>query len=191
MLTHQGTRTIVTQRLTLRAFRAEDAQDMFENWASDERVTRYLTWPKHETPDFTRRLLEDWCKRYADPAYYNWAIEFSGRVIGNISAVRVDGQSENAELGYCMGVDYWRRGIMPEAAGAVIDFFFSAVGMHRVGLFYARKNPASGRVAEKCGMRFEGTRRESYKTLGGEFLDISYCGILQSDWAQRKGEAEG
>ena len=50
MITHKGTQTIHTDRLILRKFTVDDAQAMFENWASDERVTRYLTWCPHESP---------------------------------------------------------------------------------------------------------------------------------------------
>ena len=40
-----GTQKIETQRLILRRFKIEDAEDMYNNWASDPEVTRYLTWP--------------------------------------------------------------------------------------------------------------------------------------------------
>ena len=42
---HKGTKTIETERLTLRPFRAEDAEAMFRNWASDPEVTKFLTCP--------------------------------------------------------------------------------------------------------------------------------------------------
>ena len=81
-----------------------------------------------------------------------------------------------------MGYAYWNQGIMPEAAKAVIDYLFSEIGVNRVGISHAVKNPASGRVAQKCGLTFEGTKREYFKTSSGEFLDISYYGIIRSEW---------
>ena len=57
------------------------------------------------------------------------------------------------------------KGLMPEAAKAVIDFLFSEVGVNRVGISHAVKNPASGRVAQKCGHTFEGTKRTVAATL--------------------------
>ena len=45
---HIGTREIATERLTLRRFEIEDAENMFYNWANDTEVTKYLTWPAHE-----------------------------------------------------------------------------------------------------------------------------------------------
>ena len=75
---------------------------------------------------------------------------------------------------------------MTEAAKAVIDFLFSEVGVNRVEISHAVKNPASGRVAPKCGLTLEGTRREYFKASNGEFLDISYYGIIRSEWEKIK-----
>lgn len=185
MLNHKGTQIIHTDRLTLRRFTPDDAEQMYENWAKDERVTRYLTWPPHKSPELTRALLEGWCREYDKPDYYNWAMEYEGKVIGNISVVRINERSEWAELGYCMGYDYWGKGIMTEAAKAVMDYLFAEVGFNRIGIDHAAKNPASGRVAQKCGLSYEGTRRAYYKSLAGEYLDIVHYGILKNDWEKR------
>lgn len=186
MITHKGTQTIRTERLTLRRFTLDDAEDMFNNWANDERVTRYLTWEPHESPELTRQLLELWCANYGENNYYNWMIEFEGKPIGNISVVKFDESSEAADLGYCIGYDFWGCGIMTEAAKAVIDYLFAEVGVNRIGISHAVKNPASGRVAQKCGLTYEGTKREFYKTLSGELLDISFYGILRREWESHK-----
>lgn len=52
-MNHIGTREIATERLTLRRFEIEDAENMFYNWANDPEVTKYLTWPAHESVDTT------------------------------------------------------------------------------------------------------------------------------------------
>lgn len=61
MLTHQGTQTLHTPRLILDRFSPEDARAMYDGWASDPQVTRFLTWPPHTSPELTRQLLESWC----------------------------------------------------------------------------------------------------------------------------------
>lgn len=186
MITHKGTQTIHTERLTLRRFTADDAQAMFENWANDERVTRYLTWLPHESAEATRQLLKLWCAAYENLGTYNWAMEYNGVPIGNISVVKLHEKNEWAEIGYCMGYAYWNKGLMTEAAKAVIDFLFAEVGVNRVQISHAVKNPASGKVAEKCGLKFEGTKREYVKKSDGEFLDISDHSILRSEWEKLK-----
>ena len=75
---------------------------------------------------------------------------------------------------------------MSEAAKAVIDYLFKEVGVNRIDISHAVKNPASGRVAQKCGLTYEGTKREFFKASSGEFLDVSYYGILRSEWKKQK-----
>ena len=96
-----GTQRIETDRLILRRFRSEDADDMYANWASDPEVTRFLTWPTHSSVDVTKAILSDWIPRYEDGGYFNWAMEYknTGKVIGNISVVRLIESIDAAEMG--------------------------------------------------------------------------------------------
>ncbi|MBO4950054.1 MAG: GNAT family N-acetyltransferase [Clostridia bacterium] len=182
MLTHKGTQTIKTERLILRRFTVDDANLAFKNWESDERVTKYLSWDPHKSPEETRNLFAEWCEAYENPTTYNWAIEYEGQPIGSISVVKINSNHEYAELGYCMGFDFWGKGIMTEAVKGVIGFLFEEVGMHRVAICHASQNPASGKVAEKCGLTLEGTQRERFKSRWGEYLDIKMWSILKNEW---------
>ena len=185
MLTHQGTKALQTPRLTLDRFTPADAQAMYEGWARDPQVTRFLTWPPHPSAELTAQLLESWCARYAQADYYNWAIRREGCLIGNISVVALDERSQRAALGYCLSAAYWNQGCMTEAAQAVIDFLFQEVNVHRVEIAHAVKNPASGAVARKCGLTLEGVRREYFKAADGEYLDIAAYAILRQSWERR------
>lgn len=186
MLTHKGTKTIITERLKLRKFSVDDAKDMFNNWASDKRVTRFLTWQPHESADATKQLLEGWVAAYDSPKTYNWVIEYERQAIGSISVVRLSDKCEYAELGYCLGYDYWNKGFMSEAVNAVIDYLFAEIGVNRVGISHATENPGSGKVAQKCGMIYEGTKREYFKTSTGKFVDIADYGIIRSEWIKKE-----
>lgn len=182
MLNHKGTQTIKTERLTLRRFYVSDAEDMFENWAKDERVTRFMSWLPHASPKKTKKLLRKWCMGYRKSNVYNWVIECEGKPIGCISVVKINERSEDAEIGYCIGFDYWNKGIMTEAAKAVIDYLFTEVGVNRVEIRHAVKNPGSGKVAQKCGLKLEGIKKEKFKSNGGEFLDVAEYGITRKEW---------
>ena len=164
-----GTKRIETERLILRRFVIEDAEDMYNNWASDTEVTKFLTWPTHPSVDITSMLLQDWISKYEDGGYFNWVIELkeTGRAIGNISVVRLKEEIEAAEIGYCMSRTYWGQGIMPEALRAVMDFLFDEVGLNRVAACHDANNPKSGRVMDKAGMKQEGVlRRAGRNNLG-------------------------
>ena len=177
-----GTRQIETHRLILRPFRAEDAEEMYSGWASDPEVTRYLTWPVHPGAEVTRKLLEDWISHYPEGGYFNWAIEWkeTGSVIGNISAVKFDEAMETAEIGYCLSRAFWGRGIMPEALRAVMDYLFESVGVRRITASHDVRNPKSGRVMAKAGMRKEGVFREAGRNNTG-VCDLAWYAALRSD----------
>lgn len=184
MLTHKGTKTIETDRLILRQFTMEDAPAMFRNWANDDEVTKHLTWPTHSDVEVTKMVLSDWTSHYAKPDFYNWAIvlkENGGEPIGNISVVRINHNTECAAMGYCMSRAHWRKGVMPEALKAVVDFLFDEVGFNRIEAEHDVNNPASGRVMEKAALRYEGTLRQSGRNNQG-IVDLVWRAILRSDW---------
>lgn len=190
-MNHKGTKQIETGRLILRPFKVEDAEAMYKNWASEEAVTRFLTWPVHESVEETRTLLESWCSEYNRPEYYNWAIELKeiGRPVGNISAVRTDDRTASATIGYCMGSRWWGMGLMPEALKAVIGFFFDEVGMECVNACHDPNNPNSGKVMKKSGMTYEGTwRRGGINNQG--VCDESWYSILKEEYDRRKKDPD-
>ena len=62
---------------------------------------------------------------------------------------------------------------MSEALGAVIDFLFDEVGVNRVESRHDPRNPNSGAVMKKCGMKFEGTLRQSDRNNQGIIASAS------------------
>ena len=180
MLNNHGTRTIRTQRLILRRFRLEDAQAMFDNWASDDEVTKYLTWPTHTNAETSEWVINDWVASYEKDDFYLWAIEFEGQVIGSISVVALDNDVEKAHIGYCIGRCWWRKGIMSEALKAVMERLFDEVGVNRVEACFDPRNPNSERVMAKCGMHYEGTLRQAGWNNQG-VCDECFYGLLKSE----------
>lgn len=71
---HKGTQTIETKRLILRAFTPDDAEAAFENWMSDLKVTKFLRWKTHADISDSRKIVNEWVSRSADPEFYQWAI---------------------------------------------------------------------------------------------------------------------
>ena len=181
MLTHKGTITIETPRLILRRARMEDAEPMFRNWANDPEVTKYLTWPIHESMEVTRNLLVNWVESYQKDDYYQWMIVLKeiDEPIGSITASTV-GRTQSAHIGYCIGKRWWHQGIMSETLKAVMDFLFDEVGYHRVEAMHDPNNPHSGGVMKKCGMKYEGTLRQADRNNQG-ICDASYYGLLANE----------
>ena len=182
-MNHCGTQRLETKRLVLKRFVIEDAEAMFRNWASDPEVTKYLTWPAHASAEVSRALLKDWTAAYASQNYYHWAIvlkENGECPIGGISAVGLNDDLSIVQIGYCLGRAWWHRGIMSEALKAVIDFFFIEVGANRIEARHDPRNPHSGMVMQKCGMKYEGTLRSSDRNNQG-ICDVCWYAILKSE----------
>ena len=115
MLNHKGTVVIETERLILRPFTMEDAEAMYRNWASDDLVTRYVTWPTHESVEIARAVLADWTSHYGEKDHYKWAIvlkENGPEPIGDISAHGIRENTLCATMGYCMSRAHWGKGTL-------------------------------------------------------------------------------
>lgn len=161
-INHQGTKVLTTDRLILRPFTVDDAQSVFDNWASDDEVTKYLTWTTHQSVDDSIAYLTMCVDGYNAPDYYQWGIilKNTGELIGNIAVVNIDEEARVAELGWVLGRAWWGRGIMPEAAREVIKFLFDEVGFERITAKHDADNPKSGRAMQKVGMRYESTIKD-------------------------------
>lgn len=181
-MNHLGTKRMETERLILRRFTQKDVQPMFENWASDSEVTKYLTWPAHSSQDVTAYVLADWIAGYEKDDFYQWAIELKslGQPIGSIAVVSWNDSAKLVHIGYCLGKSWWGQGLMTEALGAVMDFFFDEVGVNRVESRHDPNNPGSGAVMRKCGMHYEGTLRQSDRNNQG-ICDASWYALLAEE----------
>lgn len=187
-MNHQGTRRIETERLVLRQFSIDDAEAMYLGWAGDPEVTRFMSWPTHESPEDSRAIIEKWQNDAILLSDYNWCITLkeTGEPIGSIGAVRVDEEAEYVHVGYCIGRKYWNQGLTSEALSAVIRFFFERVGVNRIESLHAVENPASGRVMQKCGMTKEGVLRE-YNVSNYGRCDAAVYSILRREWQGTAG----
>ena len=191
-LNHLGTQVLETPRLLLRPFTLEDGPDMLRNWANDPRVTHYLTWPPHKDLSVTQSVLADWVGQYASPEYYQWAIVLKkegNAPIGSIAVVHKNDDIGMFHMGYCIGVDWWHRGITSEALEIVLEFLFEQVGANRIESRHDTRNENSGRVMLHCGMRLEGIRRQGDRNNQG-ICDCADYAILREDWLERKSNTE-
>ena len=150
--------TIETERLVLRKIKNEDTEPMFRNWASDQEVTRYVTWLPHDNVEITHAIIQEWIKEESDPKTIRYMITVKGsdEPIGMIDVVAyIDGAPE---IGYILSKKQWGKGYMTEACKAFVQCLLD-IGFSRIVIEANVENFASNRVIEKCGFIF--THRES------------------------------
>ena len=189
-MTHKGTVTLETERLILRRYIRSDLEPMFHNCWNNFDVWK---WTAYEPMDSIEDVLtlnniftDYWFGKYRQSDFYNWAIQLksSGEVIGRVrgaSGSHLDERIGQIELAYELGENWWNQGLMTEAVKKVIDFFFREIGFNRIYTSHAHENPASGKVMQKCGMKYEGVMRQAARPNNGLFDKVNYA-ILADEY---------
>ena len=169
---------LTTERLILRPCEADDA-DAVQRLVSDVEIARNTASIPHPYPDGG---AAEWISKHEQSEEIIFAIvkRDTDEVIGVIGLIPKP--HDRAEIGYWIGVPHWNRGYASEAARAVIDFAFRDLDFNRIEAAHYARNPASGRVMQKAGMKHEGTHREAVKKWD-EYLDAEMYAILRRDWS--------
>lgn len=172
---------IGTERLRLRAFKADDAEVVHKLAGAFEIADTTLCIPH----PYERSQADEWItshkKRFEDKIEIVFAItlKLDSQLIGSIS-LTPRFEFDQAELGYWIGKPYWSKGYASEAVKGLIKFGFEQLNLNRVHAHHFVRNPASGKVLNKCGMKYEGTLRQHIKK-DDRYEDIDFYGILKSE----------
>lgn len=163
---------IITERLVLRPFKSGDAPAVFKNWTSDDRVSNFCRWYTHNDVSETEQFLN-----YCISAEYCWAITLKEKdePIGCIDMVGMNANGD-PEIGYALSYNYWNKGIMTEAAKAIISDLFEK-GYSKVEACHNVDNPASDKVMEKCGMTYTHDDEGIKKFDSDEKVKLKYYAI--------------
>jgi ribosomal-protein-alanine N-acetyltransferase len=97
----------------------------------------------------------------------------------------VDNNNHFAEIEYCIGSLFQRKGLATEATKAVIQFGFNKMNLHKVQISHNSINLPSRKVIEKCGLVYEGTLRHFFYQ-DGKYIDRLYYSILRDEFIELK-----
>ena len=150
--------SLATQRLVLRKPRIEDAPLIFEAYAQDAEVTRYLAFRPHRDLEDTRQAIERFLEGWRSGKSYAWLIfrRDDEALVGAIAAR----EDQGINLGYLIARPFWRQGFMSEALGAVVEWAFAQPGIFRVWAVCDLENEASAGILEANGFHQEGILRK-------------------------------
>lgn len=176
---------LVTARLRLRPFRDSDVDDLWP-FVSDPELPRRMSWAAHTERGQTLAFIAWTRESFARGSNVAWAIEVGGRAMGSIGldeiqyaqrAWRVD----RAELGYWIAPPLWGKGMMTEAAQAVVRCGFETLGLHKISVRCITENVGSRRVIEKLGFRPVG-RLEDDVWRDGRWWSVLSYELTASEW---------
>lgn len=152
-MNNKGTVVLETERLILRRFTLDDAEEIFNNWGSDPEVSKYVRWSTHKSIDDTKVYLDSVMKKYRNNEF-EWALSLkdTGELIGAMGAFI--SEDDRIEVGYNTARKHWRKGYTTEALRAVMNYLINDVGIRRFRCSHAKLNPASGAVMQKVGFKY-------------------------------------
>ena len=177
-----NTKTLETERLILRKFKIEDAEGVFKNWATDPNTNKFLSWSLHKDVEETKSVVSKWIEEY-EKGSYNWIVEIKDthEVIGNIAEQGKSNRHKTISLGYCYGSKFWNKGYATEALRRVIEYLLNEQDFYLVEANHRSSNPASGRVMQKAGMKYDGTLRDRRLNPDGTRADMLYYSIEKEE----------
>src|ERR1035438_9844557 len=171
-------RTLETARLKLRPYRETDIPELLPLIGTREVAATTLRIAHPYTEQDARAFLA--LAQEPGKIWLATTLRSDGRQIGGVG-LRVEDPHQHAELGYWLGVSYWRQGYATEAACEMLRYGFVDLGLHRIFASHFRHNPASGRILVKLGMRYEGCQREHLRKWD-QFVDSELYGVLRQEW---------
>jgi RimJ/RimL family protein N-acetyltransferase len=181
--------SLVTDRLTIRRFRASDVR-AFAGYRSEPEVARYQSWAAPFSTEQAHRFIDALAASDPDTPgqWFQFAVteSASGRLLGDVAA-GIDADPRLARIGFTLAPAAQGRGFATEAVVALLDYLFRTRGKHRVSADCDPRNRASVRLLERLGFRCEAHHRRSAWSKG-EWTDEAVYALLSDEWTGRRPE---
>ena len=172
---------IETDRLILRQYKIEDADDVVEG-LNNINVTKWLQGAPYP---YTKEDALHFINKSLDNNLYNFAIvlKSENKVIGGTQLTNIDLHNGTAGSGIWISEKYWGYGYGTEAFGSRIKYAFEVLGLRRLENGYFKENEKSHKMQLKFGYKDEGIRRQRFVSRGsGKIEDEYITGLLKDEW---------
>ena len=174
---------IETERLFLRSWKLEDANDLVEGLNNLE-VSKWMAFTPYP---YTKKDALDFINYSLNSKDINLAIVLKeeNKVIGGTQLRKIDLNQGTAHGGIWLNEKYQGKGYGSEAWGARIKYAFNVLDLRRLENGYFKGNERSHKLQLKFGYKDEGMKRQRYKCLStGKIVDEYITGLLKDEWIQ-------
>ena len=180
-----------TERLLLRPIDPVADVDAIHAYASREDVCRYIPWTPRTREDVVAWLPRRTSTTLKPGSGASLAITLvtTGELVGDVILMGHGEDERTAEVGYVVNPAYAGQGYATEAARAVVDAAFTHLGLHRVVARIDQRNPASGAVLRRLGMRQEAVLVENEWFKGEWTTEVDFA-VLAREWREHRGHPE-
>ena len=179
-----------TERLLLRPLTPEDAPTVARLAGLREIADTTISIPHPYSEQQAQGWIATHSGRENPPKQIVFAVTIKkvGQLIGTMGLREIDHEHCQAEMGFWIGVDWWGNGFATEAAHTVIRYGFEELKLNRIYAHHMVRNPVSGRVLEKIGMKPEGLLRQRVRKWG-VFEDVVLLAVILDDWRKLEGSS--
>lgn len=170
-----------TPRLRLRPLGEADAEAVQRFCADREVAATTLHIPHPYPPGEALEWIRTHPEAYTHAQNAVWGMEAAGVGLVGVIGLALQATHRRVELGYWVGRPFWGQGYASEAAAAVARAAFERFDAARVHAHHFARNPASGAVLRRAGLRHEGTLR-GHILKWGVFEDVELYGLVRADF---------
>jgi ribosomal-protein-serine acetyltransferase len=169
--------------ITLRPFREDDAQSVFDVVSRNyEHLRPYMHWAAPDySMDSAREFIRNSIESFRSGSSMGLAILRAEIFIGTMGLVKIDRTSRRGEIGYWVDKHEEGKGIISRACSRLIEYAFDELQMNRMEIRCSSENLRSSAVPERLGFVKEGVLRQ-YELRDGRLHDYCIYGLLRSEW---------
>lgn len=160
-----------------------DDAERVQELAGDKYIAEMTLYIPHPYED---GIAEAWIRTHSNNFNEDRSMELAIEhredkyLIGAIS-LGLNKKFNHGELAYWIGREYRNQGYCTEAAKGMVRYGFEEMKLNRIFARYLDKNPASGKVMSKIGMKYEGILRQHVRKWG-KYEDLVYYGLLKDEY---------
>lgn len=173
-----------TGNLVLRPIEDTDAAALFRHFSKDA-VTKYMDIDSFSNISEATQIIQFFRENLEKEEGMRWAITLAAKeeLIGTCGYHKISKVHFKAEIGYDLHPDYWGKGIMKEAIGAMLSYGYEEWQFNRIEAFVDPENLASSKLLSRLGFRYEGFLRDAFFEKG-KFVNAELYSLLRHDYTR-------
>jgi ribosomal-protein-alanine N-acetyltransferase len=142
--------TLITERLILRQVQPEDVNEIFF-LRSDKRVLEFINMQPIQSTEQALQWIEKITLGQKNCACINWGISLKDnpQLIGNFCFWKIIPENDQAEIGYTLHPDFFRKGIMQETIATALEYGLNVMKLRTIQAYTSPDNSRSTKLLER------------------------------------------
>jgi ribosomal-protein-serine acetyltransferase len=175
----------IADGVELRQFEIEHAEALFAAVVRNREYLReWMPWvDSTQSPEDVRHFIERTIAQFDANQGPQTGIWVDGALSGSLGCHPIDWSNRNCAIGYWLGAEYQKRGIVTRACRSILNYLFHEMGLHRVEIRCGTGNTKSCAIPARLGFKREGVLQGA-EWVSGRWIDLVVWGMLEDQWRE-------